>query len=249
MIKIAVSSCFMYPDIKRTVFGPKQLNYLEQDMARDLASKEVMPVLIPDLDDDILSAYMDEMNGLVLQGGADLAPETYGEEPIGRWLGDHKRDQYEIRLIQLAIERNLPILGICRGMQILNAFYGGTLYQDLNTQLQPPIEHRNAVQYDSVHHIVHHKQDSWLAAVYETQEMMVNSVHHQGVKTLGENLIIESICPQSNLVEAFRFHDTTQFVWAVQWHPEFNHTLEGTIPSGAPIINHFIKEVKRKTLP
>ena len=248
MMKLAVTSCFMYPDIKRTVFGPKQLNYLEQDMARFLASKEVMPVLIPDLDHDVLSAYMDEMDGLVLQGGADLAPETYGEKPIGRWLGDRKRDQYEIRLIEMAVERNLPILGICRGMQILNAFYGGTLYQDLTTQLRPPIEHRDAVRYDSVHHIVHHEQDSWLAEVYKTQKMMVNSVHHQGIKKLGEDLLVESMCPQSNLIEAFRHRDSTQFVWAVQWHPEFNHTLEGTIPSGTPIINHFLDEIKRRML-
>ena len=246
MIKIAVTSCFMYPDIKRTVFGPKQLNYLEQDMARYLASKEVIPILIPDLEDDILCAYMDEMDGLVLQGGSDLAPQTYKEEPIGRWLGDRKRDLYEIRLIKLALERNLPILGICRGMQVLNAFYGGTLYQDLNTQLKPPIEHRDAVRYDSVHHVVHHTKDSWLAEVYETQEMMVNSVHHQGVKTLGEELLVESMCPQSNLIEAFRHR--THFVWGVQWHPEFNHTLEGTIPSGAPIMNRFIEEIKRRSL-
>ena len=92
MIKLAVSSCLMHPDITRTTFGPKQLDYLENDMARYLASSDVMPVLMPDLDDDILTCYMDEMDGLVLQGGADLAPETYGEEPIGRWLGDRKRD-------------------------------------------------------------------------------------------------------------------------------------------------------------
>lgn len=239
----------MYPDIKRTVFGPKQLNYLEQDMARFLASKEVMPILIPDLDHNLLSRYMDEVDGLVLQGGADLAPQTYGEEPIGRWLGDRKRDLYEIHLIKLALARNLPILGICRGMQILNAFYGGTLYQDLDTQLHPPITHRDAVIYDSVHHTVHHTKDSLLAQVYGVQTMMVNSVHHQGIKTLGENLIVESICPQSNLIEAFRNKDKQQFVWAVQWHPEFNHTLKGTIPSGSPIIHHFIDEVKRRSSP
>ena len=247
MIKLAVSSCFMHPDIQRNVFGPKQLNYLEQDMARFLASPDVMPILIPDLEDDVLSRYMDEMDGLVLQGGADLAPQTYGEEPIGRWLGDRKRDQYELHLIAMALERNLPILGICRGLQILNAFYGGTLYQDLATQLSPPVQHRDAVLYDSVHHIVQHTHGSLLEEVYGRTEMMVNSVHHQGVKTLGENLIVESICPQSQLIEAFRYREPQQFVWAVQWHPEFNHTLQGRVPSGIPIISRFIEEIKSKT--
>ena len=247
MIKLAVSSCLMHPDITRTTFGPKQLDYLENDMARYLASSDVMPVLMPDLDDDILARYMDEMDGLVLQGGADLAPETYGEKAIGRWLGDRKRDLYEIRLIELALERNLPILGICRGMQLLNAFYGGTLYQDLGTQIEPTILHRDAVQYDSVHHSVQHTKDSLLAEVYETQTMLVNSVHHQGVKELGTDLVVESICLDKELIEAFRYRNLSeQFLWAVQWHPEFNHTLADTIPSGSPIIERFVAEVKRR---
>ena len=247
MIKLAVSSCLMHPDITRTTFGPKQLDYLENDMARYLASSDVMPVLMPDLDGDILACYMDEMDGLVLQGGADLAPETYGEEPIGRWLGDRKRDLYEIRLIELALERNLPILGICRGMQLLNAFYGGTLYQDLETQLKPSIVHRDAIRYDSVHHFVQHREDSLLREIYRKEHMLVNSVHHQGVKDLGKNLVVESLCPDKDLIEAFRYQNLSdQFVWAVQWHPEFNHSLKGTIPSGAPIIERFVAEVRRR---
>ena len=246
MIKLAVSSCFMHPDINRSTFGPKQLDYLENDMARYLASADVMPILMPDLDDDLLARYMDEMDGLVLQGGADLAPETYGEEPIGRWLGDRKRDLYEFRLIELALERKLPILGICRGMQLLNAFYGGTLYQDLGTQIQPTIVHRDALEYDAVHHSVEHTKNSLLEDAYGTQTMLVNSVHHQGVKDLGKDLVVESICLEKNLVEAFRYKDMTeQFVWAVQWHPEFNHSLAGTIPSGQPIIERFVAEIKR----
>ena len=77
--------------------------------------------------------------------------------------------------------------------------------------------------------------------------MLVNSVHHQGVKDLGTDLVVESICLEKNLVEAFRYRNLSeQFVWAVQWHPEFNHSLKGTIPSGAPIIERFVAEVKRR---
>jgi len=113
MIQLAVGSCLMHPDITRSTFRTKQLDYLENGMARYLASVDVMVILKPKLDDKILAYYMDEMDGLVFQGGADLASETHVGKSIGQWSGDRKRDLYEIRLIELALERDLSILGIC----------------------------------------------------------------------------------------------------------------------------------------
>ena len=82
MIKIGVSSCFMYPDPKRNVFGHKTLCYLEKDMANYLSREEVMPVLIPDLEEEDIKRFLTEMDGFVFQGGTDIAPKTYKDEPI-----------------------------------------------------------------------------------------------------------------------------------------------------------------------
>lgn len=114
MIKIGISSCFMYPDPSRLVFGPKTLSYLENDMARYIARKGVMPVLIPDIADDLLYDMLDQMDGFVFQGGTDLAPATYGEDPIlpGKWLGDAVRDAYELKVLDFAFQNQKPIFAI-----------------------------------------------------------------------------------------------------------------------------------------
>ena len=134
MIKIGLSPCFMYPDADRTVFGPKTLAYVEADMARYVTNKGILPVLIPEVSDDLLEDILSELDGIVFQGGTDLAPETYGETPIGPWKGDAYRDRYELKIMALAMKRELPILAVCRGFQLMNVYFGGTLYQDLETQ-------------------------------------------------------------------------------------------------------------------
>lgn len=127
MIKIGVTSCFFYPDINRRVYGKKTLSYLEMDTANYLADAGVMPVLIPLLTGEKLENFLSELDGLILQGGDDVSPLSYGEEPIedGRWPGDIKRDKYELEVIDYFYKKKLPIYGICRGSQILNVYFGG----------------------------------------------------------------------------------------------------------------------------
>jgi putative glutamine amidotransferase len=248
MIKLGVSACFLYPDISREVYGHKQLDYIENDMARFLVDLGVVPILIPDLDEEHQEQYFNEMDAFVLQGGVDLAPESYGEEPIenGRWPGDRKRDLYEFKILDYARKSKKPVLGICRGFQVLNVYFGGTLYQDLGIQTGTPIEHRCAQKYDRVHHSIDIKKDSLMHEVYGSDNILVNSIHHQGVKDLGKDLVVESICPDDNLIEAFRYKNMDeQFIWGMQWHPEFNHTLKDKVASSEPIFNRFITEIKK----
>jgi putative glutamine amidotransferase len=247
MIYIGVSSCFMYPDPARTVFGHKTLAYFEQDMARFLSQKGVMPILIPDLPEDQLMQFLSEMDGFVFQGGADIASKTYKEAPIedGRWPGDPHRDQYELKIMDYAFKNNKPILAICRGFQLTNVYFGGTLYQDLKIVTNTEVEHRNAELYDKVHHAVTCTDQSLLKDIYGQDQLMVNSVHHQGVKTLGKDLIVDAHSPDDNLIEAFHYKNLKEkYVVGVQWHPEFSHTLGQKLCDPAPLYQHFLKAVK-----
>ncbi|MBU6153335.1 MAG: gamma-glutamyl-gamma-aminobutyrate hydrolase family protein [Bdellovibrionales bacterium] len=244
MIRIGVSACFMYPDPARVVFGHKQLSYFEHDMSRFLSRKGIMPVLIPDLPKDQLVPFLSEMQGFVFQGGADLAPSSYGETPIenGRWPGDPHRDAYELSILDWAVENKKPVFGICRGFQLLNVYFGGTLYQDLLLQTGTPVEHRNAEKYDHVFHEVECTKDGLLAKIYQQERLTVNSVHHQGVKTLGKDLQVDARSRQDGLIEAF--HHTALPVFGVQWHPEFSHTLRGTVIDPNPLLDYFLEQLK-----
>lgn len=246
MIKLGVTSCFMYPDPNRAVFGHKTLSYFEHDMSRFLSKKGVMPILLPDLPWDELEQYLNEMDAFVFQGGVDVSPKSYNEELIenGRWPGDHHRDQYELKIMDWAFKHKKPIFAICRGFQICNVYFGGTLYQDLKTQTKTPMEHRNAELYDKIYHDVECTPDSLLTKIYGKNRFTVNTVHHQGVKTLGKDLVVDAVCPDDKLIEAFHYKDMDKnFVLAVQWHPEFSHTIKDIVISPQPLLDYFFKRL------
>lgn len=244
MIKLGVTSCFMYPDSNRSVFGQKTLTYLERDMSRFLSRPGVMPILLPDVPWDELEQYLVEMDGFVFQGGADISPQSYNEEMIenGRWPGDYYRDQYELKIMDWAFKNNKPILAICRGFQLANVYFGGSLYQDLKIETKTNIEHRNAELYDKIFHEVELTEESILKNIYNKKKIIVNSVHHQGIKTLGKDLIIDALSPSDKIIEAFHYKNIQEkFLLAVQWHPEFSHTIKDTVVNPEPLLNYFLK--------
>lgn len=246
MLKIGISACFMYPDPQRVVFGPKTLSYIENDMARYVSPKGVLPVLIPDLPDDLLDELVEEMDGFVFQGGTDLAPESYGEPPIGPWKGDALRDTYELKLFQKAMETDKPILGICRGMQLMNVYFGGTLYQDTSTQCENVLAHRNAETYDRVSHKIEFSEGKILSKIYNgCTDCYVNSIHHQSVKTLGKHLEVLAESPEDGIIEAIGYTKAPEgMIMGVQWHPEFSHTLGKKVIDADKLYHHFIEQVK-----
>lgn len=247
MIKIGVSACFSYPDAYRKVFAPKTLSYIENDMARYLTQKGVLPVLIPDVGDDLLNEIVAEMDGFVFQGGTDIAPRFYGEEPIenGKWLGDPIRDEYELNLFDKAFKSKKPILGICRGMQLMNVYFGGSLYQDTSTQKTNVLVHRDADKYDTLSHEIQFTEGSILAKLYEHDAASyVNTIHHQSIKDLGADLDVLAICPADGVIEAIGHKGSPSAnVLAVQWHPEFSHTLGSRIIDPNPLYQHFLQQV------
>ncbi len=249
MMHIGLSACFFHRDPKRNLFKDKTLLYLEESLAHWLMEEEILTVLIPTPGKRKahLKKIVADLDGLVLQGGADVSPETYGEKPLKpEWSGDRIRDEYEIALVKEFRRQKKPILGICRGAQLLNVAFGGTLYQDINTQLPEALVHRNWEIYDKNFHHVAFEPASWLSKVFPKQKKVrVNSIHHQGVKDLGKGLSIEARCTEDGMVEAIRAKKGP-FLFAFQWHPEFHDPKDRNLLDCRPILKSFIKAAERQ---
>jgi len=185
--------------------------------------------------------YVDALDGLVLQGGADIAPETYGESPLNpEWSGDRVRDAYEIRLFREFVRQGKPVLGICRGCQLINVAFGGTLYQDIQTQVGGSLQHRCDKRYEDNFHAMRLVEGGWLAGLYPRETISrINTIHHQAVKALGRELVIEAVSEPDGLVEAIRWTGPS-FVAGVQWHPEFMDPADTELLDGKPLLKAFL---------
>ena len=250
MLKIGMTPCFLYPDPTRKFFSKKSLAYLEKDMASYVGSYDCMPILIPDLKGEHLDQFLNQLDGFIFQGGSDISPSTYGEEALDqdRWPGDPYRDKFELKILKYAFEKNKPILGICRGMQLINVFFKGTLYQDLALETKTTLTHKNHEEYDKVKHSITLKEKGILFKIYNKEKQVdVNSVHHQGVKKLGSDLNIEAFCPADNLIEAISYKKFDEsFILGVQWHPEFSETLKEKIIDPGPLLKCFLKRIHER---
>lgn len=257
---IGISARIYYPAAPVLDIGgvfTKTLHYLEQSVAHWVMSRHVLAVMIPAVDADSivkrkdisLRRYADMLDGLVLQGGNDIAPETYGETPIDpRWHGDRVRDRYEMQLVEAFIDAGKPVLGICRGHQLINVAFGGTLYQDIPTQLPQAIAHLDTSLYDRRLHAVNIVQGTHLARLYPgTTQAAINSIHHQAVKDVGRDLVVEAFAVPDGLVEAIRWRGPS-YVFGMQWHPEFMalETLHEEQLDGKPILADFLDAVRRR---
>jgi putative glutamine amidotransferase len=173
--------------------------------------------LIPE-DPVMLERLVGHIDGLLIPGGTDLDPTHYGEEPLPTVeLPDSPRDLTELALIRLALDRGLPVLGICRGMQTLNVAAGGTLHQHVAGDVRHDYYDRS-IPRDHLAHSVHMQGDSRVYRVVRTEELPVNSLHHQAVRTLGDGLVATGFAPDG-LVEAMEIPEHPYAV-GVQWHPE-----------------------------
>lgn len=154
--------------------------------------------------------------GLLLMGGSDVNPELYGERPRPETdAPDDDRDRIELQLIEQAMQRDVPILAICRGLQILNVYHGGTLIQHLGSKRHDS-ELENKAQPA---HEVRFEHGSLLADIAGAERWQVNSRHHQAVRRIGAGLQVSALDPEDQTIEGLERHDR-KFVVAVQWHPE-----------------------------
>lgn len=251
---IGVSARIYYPGSQGPLPGvfTKTLHYLEQSVAHWVLSGHAMAVMIPAVTKDSivqrsdleLHDYAAALDGLVLQGGNDVAPEAYAEAPLHPdWAGDAVRDKYEMELIAAFIAAGKPVFGVCRGLQLLNVMHGGTLVQDIATQKPGSLEHRRIGAYERNFHAVELVPGSKLAALYPgVTRHVANSIHHQCVKDVAPGFVVEARCPEDGIVEAIRRQDdgTGSYVAAVQWHPEFHDPADDSHFDDGPLLQDFL---------
>lgn len=193
------------------------------DYVKGVSEAGGVPVILsPSLSLQAAEALLDGLDGLLLSGGPDLDPGYYGEGPIPE-LGTTipEWDALEIALLRLALEQGMPIFGICRGMQILNVALGGTLYQDVPSQLGADVfNHWQTTPKCQVTHEVEVLDDSYLAKITDRQTVEVNSYHHQGIKGLADVLTVAARCADGVIEALESRYFSDRWIVGVQWHPE-----------------------------
>ena len=235
MTKIGISPRLFHPEPGAKGVHTKLLDYLEHSVAEWIHSRHALAFLLPT--SDRASEYAQAVDGLVLQGGADISPLAYGEEPRKpEWAGDPERDRFEIALVQAFTAAKKPVLGICRGAQLVNVALGGSLHQD--------IPNHRGEGYDQHSHCVRLEPGSRLAKLYgETGPREVVSIHHQAINRLGRDLVVEARAEEDGVIEAIRSRGTT-YICAVQWHPEFHGRRHGFL-DGGPLLDEFLQAARR----
>jgi putative glutamine amidotransferase len=235
-------------------FRGKTLQYLEQSIAHWIMGCNAVVVMIPTVQSDSVVRrsdlsvhdYAASLDGLVLQGGADIHPSLYGEEP-SEAVGptDPVRDRFELELLKAFVEYGKPVLGVCRGMQLINVGFGGALHHDLTAGGATAALHYIRDLYDEHAHELTLRAGGWLESLYPGRpSARVNSIHHQGVKTLGRGLQVEA-WSEDGVIECIRAHEQ-DFVVGVQWHPEFHDERFPDLLPTTPLLNAFVEAAQAR---
>ena len=185
-----------------------------------------LPLMLPLTEDrDEINQLVALCDGLLFTGGHDVSPELYHETPLANLISACKpRDIMEFKLLHIALAADKPILGICRGIQLINAALGGSLFQDLPLQRPSSVDHHQTPPYNIPVHDINIKKNTPLHDLLQRDILAVNSYHHQAIKILAPDLDVMAFS-SDGLIEAV-YMPSHKFVWAVQWHPEFSYLTD-----------------------
>ena len=192
-----------------------------RDYVESVTQSGGVPLLLPcALEPESIKQLLGRLDGLIVSGGGDLDPSFYRENPHeGLGTVDPFRDALDAAIIPAALEREgLPVLGICRGIQVLNVFCGGTLYQDLSMRENTALQHRQHAPRDHASHEAEIEPDTMLAGALDAATVRVNSFHHQAVRDVAPDFVVSARAPDG-VIEGIELPDH-RFCVAVQWHPE-----------------------------
>ncbi|HBM15042.1 MAG TPA: gamma-glutamyl-gamma-aminobutyrate hydrolase [Lentisphaeria bacterium] len=220
MLKIGLSAGMVSGEIERPI--EKGRCYVSNDYVQSIARSAAVPLILPVIFDIAMIEEMASIvDGIIFTGGDDINPLSYREEP------HHKlrnvvpiRDDYEFKLLKIAHLKKIPVLGICRGLQLINVFFGGTLYQDNSLKENSYIRHSQARGFDFLEHTVTITKESWLNS-FLGGTIITNSYHHQSIKDLAKGFKITAQS-KDGLIEAIESTAKDFFCAGVQWHPEMN---------------------------
>ena len=205
-----------------------------------LEAAGAVPVMLPlTSNKDELDYFLEICGGFLLTGGHDVSPSLYGaQEEI--WCGSccGERDEMEEYILKCAVDRGRSVLGICRGIQLMNAVYGGTLYQDLEKEYMSSIDHHMKPPYDRTAHMNVVKKDTPLFDILKKEQIGVNSYHHQAVKDVSPSFQTMAVS-EDGLVEGI-YMPSARFVMGVQWHPEFSY---GSDENSRKLVKAFVTSV------
>lgn len=210
------------------MLGPHPFHAVgEKYITAVLDAAQALPLLIPSLGRELaLAELLQEVDGVLFTGSpSNVEPHIYGGEPSRPGtVHDPERDATTLPLIPQAIEAGVPVLGLCRGFQEMNVAFGGTLWQHVEEVPGHRVHHEDATQPLDVQYAPSHAvtltEGGVLRSIAGTDRLMVNSLHHQGLRTLGRGLVEEARA-EDGLIEAFRVEHARRFALAVQWHPEW----------------------------
>lgn len=212
---IIVDEGGMFPGYERA--------YVNDDYIKSVIKAGGIPVIIPLIkDENDIKEQLDMVDGIIISGGHDVNPLLYGEEPSQKLGGIlPKRDDFDGNLIKLAMKAKKPILGICRGYQLLNVVNGGSLYQDLSFIEGCYIKHNQASLSNIPTHTIKIKKGTKLREILG-EETICNSFHHLAIKEVAKGFIASAVS-KDGIVEAIE-HEGEEFIIGVQWHPEMMAT-------------------------
>lgn len=195
----------------------KYIHFIKQDYLQAIIAAQGIPVLLPPVPIEDIDMQLDMLDGLMIIGGCDVNPLLYHENPLPL-LGetDYPRDLYEIALIKKATQKNIPIFGVCRGLQVINVAFGGTLYQDLSYAPQKILLHSQKERRECASHTINIQENSFLYPIFQDRGY-VNSFHHQAIDQLGKGLKAVAYS-EDRMIEAIEHISLP--ITAVQFHPE-----------------------------